>query len=277
MTFYAKTEEKGIWHAVALLDFEAIRQIGTWPLVSLNKLLLFFMGQSGLLYATAIVGILALGGVVGPFRFRAGAGMLVAVLLVTPILKGLLAPTPPILWHLGRYITHLTVLFLIAATVGLFVLHRLSRRRWCTVLTLVALARLAAQDTREARDYARWVKNINDLQVVAGTWIAGRTDEDAVIATNDIGAVAYFSKRRIIDTEGLISPEAIPFERTHNLAGLLERTRPDLLVIFPEWHPDIQGSPLLTEVRRFRARKVVAGGPELVVYTLPWTRAGTLR
>jgi arabinofuranosyltransferase len=274
MTFYAKTEERSIWHAVTRLDFEAIRQIGTWPLTSLNKMLLFFMGQSALLFAAALVGILALADVFGP-RFRAGASLLVAVLLATPILKGLLAPTPSILVHVGRYITHLTVLFLIAATIGLFVLHRLSRRRWVVpVLALVALARLGAQDMREARIYAQWVKNINDLQVVAGTWIAEHTSEDAVVATNDIGAVAYFSGRPIVDTEGLVTSEAIPFKRTRNLAGLLERAKPDLLVIFPEWYPDIAGSPILTEVRRFSARKVVAGGPELVVYTLPWTRPG---
>jgi hypothetical protein len=278
MTFYAKTEEKGVWHAITSLDLQSIREIGTWPLVSLNKLLLFFMGQSGLLYAVLLVGLLALCDVLQPIRLRRGAGLLAAVVLLTPLLKGLLAPVPSILVHLGRYITHLTVLMLIAATVGFFALHHLSRRRWVVpLIVVVALARLTAQDLREARTNSLWVKNINDLQVVAGRWLAEHTSPETVIATNDIGAVAYFSGRRIVDTEGLVSPEAIPFKRAKNLAGLLESTRPDLLVIFPEWYPDIQGSPLLTEVRRFGARKVVAGGRELVVYRLPWTRPGALQ
>jgi hypothetical protein len=278
MTFYAKTEEKGVWHAIAGLDVQSLREIGTWPLVSLNKLLLFFMGQSGLLYAVLLVGLLALSDVLQPIKLRPGAGLLAAVVLLTPLLKGLLAPTPSILVHLGRYITHLTVLMLIAAAVGFFALHRLSRRRWVVpLIVLVALARLAAQDLREARTNSLWIKNINDLQVVTGRWLAEHTSDEAVIATNDIGAVAYFSGRRIVDTEGLVSPEAIPYKRAKHLAGLLESSRPDLLVIFPEWYPDIIGSPLLTEVRRFSARKVVAGGPELVVYRLPWTRPGALR
>ena len=278
MTFYAKTHDGGMWHALAGRDLAALRQIGAAPLVSLNKLLLFYMNHSGLLFAALVVGLLALSDVFGQPRLRAGAGMAAALWLATPILKGLFAPSPTILQHEGRYITHLTVLFLIAAATGLFVLHRWSRRRWVIpALAVVAVVRLAAQDVRDAQVNARWVTNINDLQVATAGWIRAHTAEDAVVATNDIGAIAYFSGRRIVDTEGLVTPEAIEFKRRKNLAGLLEQTRPDLLVIFPEWYPDIQGHPMLTEVHRVSATRAIAAGSTLVIYTLPWTRAGRLR
>ena len=278
MTFYAKTGEGGVWHALRLRELNAIHEIGAQPLVALNKLSLFFIGHSALLYAPAIVGLLALADVFRGVQFRAGAGLLVAVLLLTPLLKGLVAPTPSILTHQGRYITNLTVLWLVASVIGFVVLHRMSRRRWVVpVVLLLALARLGTQDLREARLYGEWVKNINDLQVVAGRWIADHTSADAVVATNDIGAIGYISRRPVIDTEGLVTPEAIPYKQARQIASLLEATRPDLLVVFPDWYPDLAGSPLLTEVHRFRVRRVVAGGTELVVYRLPWTRPDRLR
>jgi len=278
MTFYAKTAEGGVWHALRLRELGAIHEIGAQPLVALNKLSLFFIGQSALFYASAVVGLLALAGVFRGVQCRAGAGLLVAVLLVTPLLKGLVAPTPSILIHQGRYITHLTVLWLVASIIGFFVLHRMSRRGWVVpVILLLALARLGAQDLRDARLYGEWVKNINDLQVVTGRWIADHTSADAVVATNDIGAIGYISRRQIVDTEGLVTPAAIAYKQGQQIALLLEAIRPDLLVIFPDWYPSLAGSPLLTEVHRFHARRVVAGGTELVVYRLPWTRPDRLR
>jgi arabinofuranosyltransferase len=278
MTFYAKTDDQGVWHALVGLDVGALRSIGTAPLVSLNKMLLFYVNHSSVLFAALIVGLLALTDVFSQPRLRAGAGMAAGVWLLTPLLKGLFAPTPTILQHEGRYITHLTVLFLVAAATGLFVLHRWSKRRWVIpAIALVAFVRLAAQDMRDAEVNGRWVKNINDLQVATADWIRTHTADDAVVATNDIGAIGYFSRRSIIDTEGLVTPEAIAFKRQNNLAGLLEKSRPDLLVIFPERYPDVQGSSMLTEVHRISANRVIAAGPTLVIYSLPWTRPGRVR
>ena len=48
----------------------------------------------------------------------------------------------------------------------------------------------------------------------------------------------------------------------------LERSRPDLVVIFPHWYPYLARRPgLLQEVTRISAPVVVAGGPSLVIYT----------
>ncbi len=40
----------------------------------------------------------------------------------------------------------------------------------------------------------------------AGTWIAENTPTDTLLATNVIGAIGYFSKRRIVDMAGLVDP-----------------------------------------------------------------------
>jgi arabinofuranosyltransferase len=40
----------------------------------------------------------------------------------------------------------------------------------------------------------------------AGKWIAENTPTDTLLATNVIGAIGYFSKRRIVDMAGLVDP-----------------------------------------------------------------------
>jgi hypothetical protein len=125
--------------------------------------------------------------------------------------------------------------------------------------------------------YADEVKNINDLEVQTGRWISAHTSPDAVVATNDIGAIAFFSRRFILDTEGLVTPDAIWDKRMWRIDRFLERSRPDLVVIFPAWYPYLSGrSDLLAEVTRVSARKVIAGGESLVIYRTPWTRPGRL-
>ena len=122
------------------------------------------------------------------------------------------------------------------------------------------------------------MKNINDLQVRTARWIATHTAPDARVATNDIGAIAFFSRRFILDTEGLITPDAIWDKRMWRIDRFLERSKPDVVVIFPAWYPYLSRRPdLLTEVTRISAPIVIAGGVSLVIYRTPWTRPDRLR
>ena len=76
--------------------------------------------------------------------------------------------------------------------------------------------------------YAAEVRNINDLQVRAGHWIAEHTSPDARVATNDIGAIGFFSRRYILDTEGLVTPDAVWDKRMWRMDRFFERARPDV-------------------------------------------------
>jgi tetratricopeptide (TPR) repeat protein len=43
----------------------------------------------------------------------------------------------------------------------------------------------------------------------AGRWLAANTQPTAVIAAHDVGALAFYSERRVIDTVGVVLPEAV--------------------------------------------------------------------
>ena len=86
-----------------------------------------------------------------------------------------------------------------------------------------------------------------------------------------------FLDRRIIDTEGLVTPEAIHPKRMRRFVPFLESQRPDLLIIFPEWYPEIVArTDLFHEVYRIHAEQEAAAAPALVMFRTPWTRASVV-
>jgi hypothetical protein len=131
--------------------------------------------------------------------------------------------------------------------------------------------RLAAQDVAYAGRHAQMVANISALHVEMGKWIDRSTEPNTLVATNDIGAIGYFSNRRILDLEGLVTPAIVPYKRGRRHLDFLEQTRPDYLVIFPEWYPRLmERGDLFREVHRITVPRVSAAHDSLVVFSTPW-------
>jgi hypothetical protein len=116
------------------------------------------------------------------------------------------------------------------------------------------------------------VQNINAMQVHLGRWVDAHLPRTATLALNDVGAIAYFSRRPVLDLMGLVTPEIRPYRRQGE-AGVLrfiaERC-PDVVIVFPTWFPEFTARrDLLTPIYRVRLpRNEVSGGPEMVVYRL---------
>jgi hypothetical protein len=121
--------------------------------------------------------------------------------------------------------------------------------------------------------YSASVRNIQELHVTMGRWMADRIPPGSRVAVNDVGAIAYFSRRRILDLEGLVSPEVLPY-RAYTDRGLRVVTdmRPDYLAIFPAWYPDIVESGQFREIYRVSiAGNVVSAGDTMIVYKTPFS------
>ncbi len=196
-----------------------------------------------------------------------------AVLLLHPIGMALLAPYRGPGFQEGRYSIHLLPLAITVAVAGLGGLARWPRLRMA-VAALFLLASVAA--ARPAADRYAWaVQNIDALQVRLGRWVAAHTPPDARLALNDVGAIAYVSRREVVDVMGLVTPAIIPYRRDGEAGVLryLERNCPDYLIIFPAWFPKLSAmSDRFTPVHRIRLdHNTVAGADEMVVYETPWT------
>jgi hypothetical protein len=189
-------------------------------------------------------------------------------LLAHPLAMALLAPYRDPGFQEGRYSIHLLPLafVVLAAALG----PRLTRPRAVLVAVYLVLA-LAALPAAAAR-YGWAVQNINAMQVHLGHWVDEHLPRRGAIAVNDIGAIAWVSRREVIDLMGLVSPDVIRYHRSGE-AGLmryLAERCPGHVIVFPAWFPAMTARrDLLEPIYRVRLdHNTVAGADEMVVYRL---------
>lgn len=200
------------------------------------------------------------------------------VLLVHPVAMALLAPYRGPDFQEGRYSIHLLPAAIAVAVTSVRILAP-SGGSWGRSASVAAVAlaggMLVALPPAATR-YGWAVQNIEAMQVHLGHWVATHTPPDARLALNDVGAIAYISRREVVDVMGLVTPAILPFRREGEAGVLrfLERSCPDYLIVFPEWFPAISA---MTD--RFRPvyrvqleHNTVAGAAELVVYEAVWSR-----
>ena len=122
-----------------------------------------------------------------------------------------------------------------------------------------------------ARAYAIDVAVLEEEMVAVARWLDANTPPDAVIAVHDIGAVGYYTDRRLLDLAGLISPEVIPFIRDEaQLYAHIRKQGASYLVTFPSWYPEMTAQPGVELVYLTGSPwAMLAGGDNMAVYRLP--------
>jgi hypothetical protein len=123
--------------------------------------------------------------------------------------------------------------------------------------------------------YGYNTQNINDQQVELAYWVEKNVPPDATIAVNDIGAITYISKNKVVDMAGLVTPQILRY-RTYqwqdNLDStyyLLKNNNVSYVIIYDHWF-----GPFLREygecfeyVRSaILEDNTICGGEEMKVY-----------
>jgi len=170
-------------------------------------------------------------------RGQLGPAGLLAVLglLVMPLTRGIIDPGGHAGYQFQRYFGHLTAL-LIVLVLGTWHFQNHRGRLSASMVTLLVGLSLVGAVPRLLMA-AMGVQNITAMQVRIGRWIEQHTRPDDLITTNDVGAIAFYGRRPVLDTVGLTEP---PLAR-HYLAGgtleqYLETRRPQYACLFPHWH-----------------------------------------
>ena len=180
----------------------------------------------------------------------------------------------------------------VLGTAGLFLLYRalgrvllrgrkrISRLAYGAAIGLVviALSTLTWFAHRQAwQRHGLAVRKVNDLQVYLGQWAAPHTAPDATIATRDVGAIAYFSRRKMLDLGGRVDQFGLSYLRRPgspdtNLLAVLQQTHPSYVAIRPSDFPDLsQRVDLLTPTVTCGFRDPITGGVTTwVLYETPW-------
>jgi len=102
--------------------------------------------------------------------------------------------------------------------------------------------------------YTEQCAYIHDRQVVTAQWIKENTKPEDVIATHDVGAIGYYSERKIVDVAGLITPELITKINDRNyttfLMDYLKKSNVSYLAFLREWYRVVNQNPLYTSVNK---------------------------
>ncbi|HWQ04530.1 MAG TPA: hypothetical protein VN452_04170 [Longilinea sp.] len=159
---------------------------------------------------------------------------------------GIYAFRLPVGYQHGRYLIPAMPIFFLLGLSGSLAIYQSVKisQRWkrrlkfasTAAIFLVSLAFLISG----IRAYAEDVAVIESEMVDTARWLQINTEPDALLAVHDIGAVGYFSQRKIIDLAGLVSPEVIPFIRDETrLAEYLDAKKVNYLVTFPDWYHEL--------------------------------------
>lgn len=131
-----------------------------------------------------------------------------------------------------RYLLMLLPFVVLGGFCALAPLWRRGRNCRAAVLALCAVIvaqnlyldrRIILPATRNYQDSERQVN------VGIGEWLRAHSDPGALVAALDIGAIGYVSGRRILDMNGLITPEIIPWKRAGRVNDYLALARPDYI------------------------------------------------
>ena len=288
-TFYAKVGTYGLIEAI--LNFDAAQMakaILLYPVLQARELLQFSVENNLLLTCLAPLGVLEMVRVKHG-RHSRGSWLVPLILLGFPIARGMLAPFKGPTFQHGRYAAYLVPLLTVAGLVGLRAAARMMTsnlefsslqrlRRWGRPLVWgIVLWNLLVLDLKYARTYARNVDDINDVHVEMGRWLAQHIPARALVATHDIGAIGYFSGRRVLDTTGLITPAVLDYLHRGIRADaavlqFLQRRRPDYLVVLPNWYPHLAAQrQYFQPVHEVAAAAgTIVGGRRFVAYRTIW-------
>ena len=198
---------------------------------------------------------------------------------------------PPV-GNFGRYLFPLLPLQVVLAQLGIELAMERGRAgalpgRFRLALPALALVLLLLMQgwTKPLfgiRRYALNVKNVHGSDVAAARFLAKILPAEAVIATQDIGAIKLLLPNKVIDLAGLVTPEVVPILHEESpvyweqrLYDYLAAEKPDLVVVFTDSFPGMTSGRVgnLAPLASFTLdTNITMAGDELMILRTPWCR-----
>ncbi len=223
------------------------------------------------------------------FRRKNSPSILWAVWPVIFVLAVLYMGAERYVINYSRYVIPSAPFTALLAVTGIDVIRQQLKQRFSfayahasTIALLAIIGTMTfARGIDDGAAVANDVKQLYKMHVTAGYWFKEHTNPDDVIALNDVGAIVHISNRRVLDLEGLVTPETIDAvgdapnltcEHDLGLAREILRQQVKFIGVFPWWYPCLVGwtGALQPEaVFTITGPTVIAGG-ELVVYYPIW-------
>jgi hypothetical protein len=253
-TFAAKAGTTSLFTALAAGNLAQVKGLSTSAWLSYFADFAAFLWRTNPVL-TLLVPVGLVGLVVNAVRREKNEGFLVPLVTVGYVpLMGMVAPAFGPSFQSGRYIGNVTALAAIVSVLGIvFVARRVrsSSVRTAVVGLILLLVSFNAVSVTvaSARNTAQAASSINRMQVALGRWLAANTPASATLACQDIGAIGYFSGRKVIDLAGLVTKDVLKWRDVpRGRQKFILDVKPDYLVVFPEVFTELLKLPYFKPV-----------------------------
>jgi tetratricopeptide (TPR) repeat protein len=138
----------------------------------------------------------------------------------------------------------------IAKSIGNFMKNRETALVIFFLFTCIILGWSFVNYSDNKSNYADECRYISDRQVAAAKWIKNNTNETDIIATHDVGAIGFYSGRKIVDVAGLITPELIDKLNDTNynaiMTNFMKEKNVNYIAFLREWYRVVNVNPLFS-------------------------------
>jgi len=249
-TYYAKTLVRGIGLSAALQSknwAEIHRALVSDPLAQVSDIARTLLSHSPAVFILFVPGLLLFCKAFAN-KYTARGKLLAFAVFIIPWFMGMTSPTRALSNHADRYYVIFPPLVLLLSLLSVDFMMRQAKLVVvpiaCVVLMLLAPWRTTAGTiTYLVAD----VDSTERLYRQMGVWLKDNIDPQAKLAVNDIGGVAYFARRDLIDVMGLASPEIWPVlwraagqpQDMTRLRDYFRQEKIDYLLVSPKYYPAI--------------------------------------
>ncbi|MCR4416616.1 MAG: tetratricopeptide repeat protein [Ignavibacteria bacterium] len=183
----------------------------------------------------------------------------------------------PFTHRFGRYLMPVIPFYLILAFDGLqrFLMFlqqksKTDQSKSLNVIYLVfvgfTLVMSVYQIPKNAEEIAFTGKYHYDRHIKIAEWLKQNTKPNEITATHDIGAIAFYSDRKIIDMVGLVNPEVIEHLNDKNLSDYLKnyfiKNDVSYFVTMRNWFEAVNQRPVYIPVNEFEFMEVFKFDPQ---------------
>lgn len=170
----------------------------------------------------------------------------------------------PFSHRFGRYLMPVIPFYILTSFYGIKTVSEFAFRKnipvgvfnFLFIVFVLSGVFLSVKEINTNRDeYTEFCKYHNDRHATAGRWLKNNTPEYAVIAAHDVGAIAYYSQRKIVDMVGLVTPEIISHINDKDFSSFLNnyfaQNEVDYLVTLRNWFEVVNDNPIFIPVNQF--------------------------
>lgn len=150
----------------------------------------------------------------------------------------------PVTYQHGRYLIPVIPIYFLTGYEGtLDIIERITQKKRTMYrrISLVSLVIISVTFLIPGISaFSTDVNTVNKLMVEPALWLRDHTSSDSIVAAHDIGAIGYYSERKIVDLAGLIDSNVVPIIRDEaELEAYILRSGADYVVVFSDWYQKI--------------------------------------